>query len=153
MRCLRSTGSLALTLALTAACGPDAVTASRAPEPPPVFDVNLAAPVPQILAATVVGRLDNSNSLVRITFTDTAEDEWLTSAYFTPTESWGSAVTRNIEGTLGTGERTVDVPAPTGYTTVRLHYLWNSPTGSVWSSFSAPVTIANVTAAIPKRKR
>jgi len=155
MRCLRSTASLALTVVLTAACaGADAVTGSKVPDPP-VFDLDPAAPVPQLLSATVVGRLDNTHSLVRITFTDTAADEWLTSAYFTPTASFSTAVTMNIEGTVGTGDRTVEVSAPTGYTTVRLHYAWKSSneSGLVWSPFSSPVTIANVTAIAPKKRR
>ena len=155
MHCLRYSASLALTVVLTAACAaPDAVTGSDVPEPPH-FDLDPAAAVPQLLSASVVGRVDNSHSLVRITFTDTAADEWLTSAYFTPTAAFSTGVTMNIEGTPGTGDRSVDITAPTGYTTVRLHYAWktSNESGLVWSPFSAPVTITNVTTVAPKKRR
>ena len=154
MRCLRSTASLALTVALTAACAPDAVIGASVPESPPVFDFDPAAAVPQILSATVVGRLDNNNSIVRITFTDNAEDEWLTSAYFTATASWGGAVTQNIDAMPGTGERSVDVPAPNGFTTVRLRHGWKGgPSGLLFSSFSDPATIGNVTTTTRRKGR
>ena len=152
MRCLRSTASLALTVALTAACAGDSVTAT-VPEGPPVFDYDPAAPAPQILSATVVGRLDNSSSIVRITVMDNAADEWLTSAFFTETSGWGGAVTQNIDAFVGTGERTVDVPAPNGFTTVRLRHAWKGGlSGVLYTVFSDPATIGNVTVTT-KRKR
>ena len=145
MRCLRSTASLALTVALTAACAGDSVTAT-VPEGPPIFDYDPAAPAPQILSATVVGRVSSTMSLVRITFMDNAADEWLTSAYFTATSAWGSAVTQNIDGVSGTGERTVDVAAPTGFTTVRLRHAWTGgSSGVLYTQFSDPATIGGVT--------
>jgi len=160
MRPLRSTGLLALTAGFAAACAPDAVTGSpraRAAAVPnaPGFEFNVAAPVPQIASATVVGRLDNSNSIVRITFTDNATDEWMTSAYITPDASFNSPVTLTISGTPSAGERSVDIYAPTGYTTVRMQNVWKSSSalsGLVWSPFSESATITAATSTTTKVK-
>jgi len=147
MRFLRSTTLVTLTVAL-GACDSDGVTGSaraRVPVAPdgPGFSYNAAAPVPQIVSATVVGRLDNAHSIVRITFNDTATNEFLTSAYFTPDGGFGGAETQNIAGTPTTGSRTVDLYPSNTATTVRLANAWQGADGLVFSAFSQAVTIGS----------
>jgi hypothetical protein len=148
MRFLRSSTLLAVTGALTVACSPDAVTGSASPRVPttptaPAFDYNSSAPVPEVVSATLIDK-----STVRITFNDTALDESLVSAYFTPDASYNNAATLNIAGTSSTGQRTVDLALPAGSTTVRLRNGWSSSsasTGIVWGAFSGAATITSST--------
>ena len=153
MRFLRSTTLLAVTGALAAACTPDAVTGSVSPRVPaglpgaPAFDISGSTPAPEILSATLVDK-----STVRITFIDNASDEWMTSAYFTPSASFSAGVTANIVGTPGTGERTVDVTLPAGYTTVRLRHGWSS-SAVVWSAFSNAATIGSSTGSVATKTK
>lgn len=146
--------ALALVLA---ACATDPTAPTARIPHAPSFDWDASAPVPVIVSAAVVDT-DATNGLisVAVTYQDTADDEWVVSAYFTPDGSFNNPNTQNIGGTLGTGERSVTVNALIGSTTVRLQNFWKDPstnTGLRVSSFSDPVTFGTATAtATTKRK-
>jgi hypothetical protein len=101
--------------------------------------------VPDLHSAELVGSTQGF-SVVRLSFFDSADNEALITAQFTLAD--GSAMTQNIGGIPGTGERVVDVYAPKGAVTARINYIFDDPggpatCGCLYGAFSPPVPVTN----------
>jgi len=141
--------------ALSVACADPSATVAPVSGRPSLALYDPSAPVPTLLSVERIATMADGSDSLRVTFTDTATDETLVSLYVTGCADF--AATANIDGTVGTGERSADVVLAGGYCTARARYLWN-PTPSVqdswtWGAFSDPVAVTESAAVAITAKR
>jgi len=140
-------------VALALACT-DATTAPRSlPRHVPSFAV-ITTVAPVLASATVVGA-EQGFPVVRVTFTDVADDEALISAYFV--DASGAAVTQGIGAQPGTGDHTIDLYGPPNVVSVRLNYMWRDAAfttqcGCLFGPFSNMVGVTDGVVVVTTKK-
>ena len=140
-----------LAFTLVACAAPDS-TAPTVQLPHPAFGVyDATRPAPELLSAERIGpaTAPDAPDTIRVTFTETATDAALISAYATG----GSApATQNIAPSGALGLRVEDVLLWHGETSLALRYLWTAdlsdPALNIWGPFSAFVPITDAVTAV-----
>jgi hypothetical protein len=141
-----------MSAALMACSSDDTAPFGRIPAAPSFAMLTL--PTPELRSAVLMGT-DQAFSTVRLTFVDNADNEALVSARFTGAD--GSVMTQSIGGTLGTGDRAVDVYAMKNVATVQLNYMFKDPSygttcGCVFGPYSSTITVTSGASAQGKAK-